>query len=152
MKISIISDLHLGYGQNTERENDSFEAFQEAVEKSLDCDVILLGGDMFDMKIPNTEVFTSAIGILKKTLEKENGIRIIGGVNKNTDEFPLIKQGIPVIGIAGNHERRVKGLLNPVEALEKAGFLIYLHCNAIVLEKAGEKIAVHGMSSVPDQF
>ncbi len=152
MKISIISDLHLGFGQNTERENDSFAAFQEAIEKSLDCDLIILGGDLFDVRIPNTEVFTKAIGILKKTLEKENGIKISEGLNKNIQEFPLIKKGIPVVGIAGNHERRVKGLLNPVEALERAGFLVYLHCNGIVLEKDGLKICIQGMSSVPDQY
>lgn len=152
MKISIISDLHLGFGQNTERGDDSFKAFQEAVEKSLDCDLIILGGDMFDVRIPNTEVFTKAIGVLKKALEKENGIKAVEGINKDIGKYPLIKKGVPVIGIAGNHERRVKGLLNPVEALEMAGFLIYLHCNGIILEKDGEKIAIQGISSVPDQY
>ena len=152
MKISIISDLHLGFGQNTERESDSFAAFQEAIEKSLDCDIILLGGDMFDVKIPNTEIFTRAIEILKNTLDKKNDIKIVNGINKNAEDFPLIKEGIPVIGIAGNHERRVSGLLNPVQALERAGFLIYLHCNAIILEKGDQKIAIYGMSSVPDQY
>ncbi len=152
MKISIISDLHLGFGQNTERENDSFAAFHEAVEKSLDCDLIILGGDMFDVRIPGTETFTKSIEILRKALEKNSGTKLISGVNKNLEESPPIKQGIPVIAIAGNHERRVKGLLNPVEALERTGFLVYLHCNTVILENNGEKIAIHGMSSVPDQF
>ncbi len=152
MRISIISDLHLGFGQNTEREEDSFKAFAEAVEKSLDCDLIILGGDMFDVRIPGTEVFTKAIGILKKALEKENRVKVLAGINKNIGEFPLIKKGIPVVGIAGNHERRVKGLLNPVEALERVGFLVYLHCNGVIVENDGIKIAIQGMSSVPDQY
>ena len=152
MKISIISDLHLGFGQNTELENDCFAAFQEAIEKSLDCDLILLGGDVFDVRIPNTETFTKAIEILKKTLSTNPGARIVQGLKKDINEFPLIKEGIPVVGIAGNHERRVKGLLNPVQGLERAGFLVYLHCNSVVLEKDGKKVAVHGMSSVPDQY
>lgn len=152
MKISIISDLHLGFGQNTEMENDCFAAFEEAIEKSLDCDLIILGGDMFDMRIPNTEVFTKAIEILKKTMITNPGTKISGGINKNTQQSPPIREGIPVVGIAGNHERRVKGLLNPVEALERAGFLIYLHCNAVIFETRSQKVAIHGMSSVPDQY
>ena len=152
MKISIISDLHLGFGQGTEMEGDSFAAFSEALEKSLDCDLIIIGGDMFDSRMPNTEVFTNAIEILKTPLSRPSETKILHGVNKNTEDFPLIKNGIPVIAIAGNHERRVKGLLNPVEALERAGFLVYLHCNSIVLENNNQKIAIHGMSSVPDQY
>ena len=166
MKISIISDLHLGFGQGTEMEGDSFEAFSEALEKSLDCDLILIGGDMFDTRIPNTEIFTKAIEILRKSFSKQSDIKFVSGIGKNIGDFPLIKNGIPVIAISGNHERRVKGLLNPVQALERAGFLVYLHCNGIVLEKEEladdlelgksekqvSRIAIHGMSSVPDQY
>ena len=86
MKISIISDLHLGFGQNTERDNDCFAAFQEAVEKSLDCDLILLGGDMFDTRVPNTEVFTKSIEILRKAMGKASNTKIIQGINKNIQE------------------------------------------------------------------
>ena len=152
MKISIISDLHLGFGQNTEMEGDSFSAFSEAVEKSLDCDLIIIGGDMFDIRIPSTETFTKAIEILRKSFSKQTEVKFLDGINKKLDDFPLIKNGIPIIAISGNHERRVKGLLNPVQALERAGFLVYLHCNGIVLEKNGENVAIQGMSSVPDQY
>ncbi len=60
--------------------------------------------------------------------------------------------GIPIIAIHGTHERRTKELLNPVQALEKAGFLVYLHCNGVIFEKDNERVAVHGMSGVPDQY
>jgi len=43
-------------------------------------------------------------------------------------------------------------LMNPVEALEKAGFVIHLHVNGIIIEKDGERLCVQGMSGVPDQF
>ncbi len=153
MKIAIISDFHLGFAAGTEREEDAFEAAKEAIEKSLDSDVILIAGDMFDTRIPSTEVFVRAMQLLAKPMHAENGVRISKGINKKVEEIPLIKsEGIPVIAIHGTHERRVRGLMNPVEALERAGFLIYLHCNGVVLEKNGEKVCIQGMSGVPDQF
>jgi DNA repair exonuclease SbcCD nuclease subunit len=66
--------------------------------------------------------------------------------------MPLSPGGIPMIAIHGTHERRVRNLLNPIEALEKAGFLIHLHCNSVVLRKGSEKVVIHGMSGVPDQY
>ncbi len=151
MKISVISDCHLGFGYNTERSEDAFDAFQEALEKSLDSDIILLGGDIFDSRIPRTEVLTKAMELLIKPLKMEGSVTLESGT-KDISELPRIRNGIPVISIHGNHERRVKGLLNPVEALEKAGFLVHLHCNHVILQKDGEKIAIHGMSGVPDQY
>lgn len=160
MKISIISDLHLGYGSGTERADDAFEAAKEAVEKSLDSDLILIAGDMFDRRVPTTEVFVQSMQLLMGPLKVKNGVRISDGVSKKTGDLRLIRPGIPVVAIHGTHERRVKGLLNPVEALEKAGFLVYLHCNGIIIEKEvgkgegmeSEKVCVQGMSGVPDQF
>ncbi len=153
MKISVVSDFHLGFGIGTEREEDAFEAAKEAIEKSLDSDAILIAGDMFDTRVPSTEVFVRAMQLLTKPMHSENGVRISKGINKKVEDIPLIKsEGIPVVAIHGTHERRVKGLMNPVEALERAGFLIYLHCNGVILEKNGERVCIQGMSGVPDQF
>ena len=153
MKISILSDFHLGFGAGTEREDDAYDTAKEAMEKSLDSDVILIAGDMFDTRIPTTEIFVKAMQLLVKPMHSENGVRIAEGIGKKANEIPLIKSGgIPVVAIHGTHERRVRGLLNPVEALERAGFLVYLHCNGIILEKAKERVCIQGMSGVPDQF
>ncbi|UCD07705.1 MAG: DNA repair exonuclease [Candidatus Aenigmatarchaeota archaeon] len=153
MKITILSDFHFGFAAGTEREEDAFEAAKEAIERSIDSDVILIAGDMFDTRVPSTEVFVRAMQLLTKPMHAENGVRISKGISKKVEDIPLIKsEGIPVIAIHGTHERRVRGLMNPVEALERAGFLIYLHCNGVVLEKNGEKICIQGMSGVPDQF
>ncbi|MEM7827178.1 MAG: hypothetical protein QXD72_00500 [Candidatus Aenigmatarchaeota archaeon] len=46
----------------------------------------------------------------------------------------------------------MKGEINTVEALENAGFVIHLHLNTIVFEKDGVKVAIHGMSSVPERY
>src|SRR3989338_4061 len=145
MKISIISDIHMGFGSETVRSEDPYTAFEEALEKSLDCDLITLPGDIFDSRTPNVDVLTRAMKLLQKPLLTETKAEVVG---KNH----LLRKGIPVIAIHGTHERRVKDLLNPVQALERAGFLIYLHCNNIVLEKGSERVAIHGLSTVPDQY
>lgn len=151
MIISIISDLHLEFGYGTEREEDVWEAGEEAFQKALDSDLILIPGDLFDTKIPRTETFVKAMQLLLKPLFKESKTKVVEGINKDINN-PLLNHGIPVVAIHGTHERRIKGLLNPVQALEKAGFLIYLHCNGVIMEKEGEKICIQGMSTVPDQY
>jgi len=153
MKISILSDFHFGFGAGTEREEDPFEAVKEAIEKTEDSDLIILGGDIFDNRNPGTETLTRAMELLLNPLLTSGGAKLVRGIKKDTGKISKIAlMGTPVVAIHGTHERRTKGLLNPVEALEKAGFLIYLHCNSVVFEKNGERVAVSGMSGVPDQY
>jgi DNA repair exonuclease SbcCD nuclease subunit len=153
MKIAILSDFHFGFGAGTEREEDPYEAVREAIGKAMKSDLIILGGDIFDNRNPNTETLTRAMELLLNPLLVTSGTKLIKGIGKNTEKISKIAlMGIPVVAIHGTHERRTKGLLNPVEALEKAGFLIYLHCNSAVFEKNGEKVAVSGMSGVPEQY
>lgn len=153
MKLAIISDFHLGYGSGSELADDPFEALGEALDKAVGCDLILIAGDLFDSRTPSTEALTRGMELLIKPLAAEDGTRLVKGVDKDVEGLtPLHQQGIPVVAIHGTHERRVRGLINPVQALEKAGFLIYLHCNGVVLEKAGESVCIQGMSGVPEQF
>lgn len=153
MKIAILSDLHFGFGAGTERETDAYDAAEEMIRRSLDCDIILIAGDIFDTRVPRTEDLVKSIQLLTRPMHAYNDVRISRGVGKDADAIPLIKsEGIPVVAIHGTHERRTKGLLNPVEALEKAGFLVYLHCNGVVLQKGEERVCIQGLSGVPDQF
>jgi len=152
MRIGLFSDIHLGFGSNTERERDAFENLYEAIQMCKDCDVILLAGDIFDNKTPTTETLTKSMQILLSAFAEKTGTNIREGINKDLSHILKFGYGIPIISIFGNHERRSKGLLNPVEALERAGFLVQLHCNGIVLEKYGVKVAVQGMGGVPDQM
>ena len=146
MKISVISDTHLGFGYGTELFDDPFENLEEALEKSKHTDLILMPGDIFDTRTPGTETLVRTISMLQKLEIK--GVKIIQGINKNIEDISHAS----IVAIHGTHERRIKGLLNPVEALEKLGFLIYLHCNGVVVEKDGEKVCIQGMSGVPEQF
>ncbi len=144
--ISITSDFHLGYGYNTERENDCFFVLEELLKEQ--SDLILFAGDLFDSRVPRLEVLSEAMHFLAKLKDSESKIKFIE-CDKKINKRAI--HGIPFISIYGNHDRR-PNLINPVQSLEKAGLLINLHCQKIVFELNGEKIAVHGMSHVPEKY
>lgn len=154
MKIAILSDLHFGYGWNTRVEKDTFDNAEEAIFNSLDADLILIAGDIFDSRTPRTETWAGALRVLSKPILVENkGVKLVNTINKNLDEISRRSlSGMPVLALHGTHERRPKEQINAIEALEKTGFLIYLHCNGIIFEKDGEKVAVQGMSGVPERY
>jgi DNA repair exonuclease SbcCD nuclease subunit len=153
VKISILSDFHFGFAYNSELENDSFENAEEAVQKALDSDLILLAGDIFDSRLPRTGVWAKAIKVLVKPLLIENtGVKLIQSSKQLKEISKRTLNHLPVVSLHGTHERRSKDETNVVETLENAGLLIHLHCHAVVFEKDGIKVAVHGMSGVPERF
>ena len=153
MRIAILSDIHLGHALGTERESDPFDVLEEFLEKNTDADVILLPGDIFDSRSPGTDVVTRAMKLFLRPMLAKNNVRLARGISKDITELsPIHSMGIPIVVISGTHERRAKGLVNVVQALEHAGFFIYLHCSGVVLEKDGESVCVQGMSGVPEQF
>jgi DNA repair exonuclease SbcCD nuclease subunit len=154
MLISIISDLHFGYGWNTRLEKDSYQNAQETINKCLDSDLILIAGDIFDSRTPRTEVWADALRVLSQpVLKKKKGVKLVETINKDLDEISKRSlSGIPVLAIHGTHERRPKEQVNAIEALEQTGFLIYLHCNGLIFEKDGKKVAIQGMSGVPERY
>ncbi|MEM7825999.1 MAG: DNA repair exonuclease [Candidatus Aenigmatarchaeota archaeon] len=153
MKISILSDFHFGFGYNSELENDSFENAEEAMQKALDSDLILIAGDIFDSRLPRTETWARAIKVLIKPLLEENReIKLIHSSKELKEISKRTLQHLPVIALHGTHERRGKDEINVVEALENAGLLVHLHCHTVVFEKDGVKVAIHGMSGVPERF
>ena len=153
MRIAIFSDPHMGFGHGTERYADAFEAFGEALGKSRGCDLVLLAGDIFDSKTPTTDSLSGAMELLLDFRMSASGARLAEGINRRISRLSAVNSmGLPVVALHGNHERRARGLVNPVQALEKAGLLIHVHCNGLVFEKDGERVAVQGMSAVPDQY
>ncbi len=142
----LTSDFHLGYGYNTEREKDCFSVLSEILKEQND--LILFAGDLFDSRVPRLEVLAEAMHFLSKLKDKKSEIKFIE-CDKEVNMRSL--QGVPFISIYGNHERRAN-LINPIQSLENAGLLINLHCQKIVFELKGEKIAIHGMSYVPEKY
>lgn len=151
----MISDPHLGTKWGTRREDDSFDQFQEAIERSIDmgAEIIVVPGDVFDTRIPKLEVWDRALRIFSIPLTRgPSDVKLERTIDKPAEEIsPLAFRGIPVIALHGNHERRTRGLTNPVEALEAAGQLIHLHHQALVFDTPTGKLAIHGLSNVPDQ-
>ncbi|MEM0372547.1 MAG: metallophosphoesterase [archaeon] len=154
MRIAVISDTHLGYAYTDDTEDDSFVQFGEALDRAIagGADLILLPGDIFDSRTPKQETWAKALKLFQKPLlAKKNGTRVERYVGKQKEISPMAFQGVPVVAIHGTHERRGEHLVNPVELLEEAGYLIHLDKSGVVLEKNGERVAIIGLSGVPER-
>ncbi len=155
MKIAVIGDLHLGFSYNTERRDDSFRQAEEAINLALseNVDIIIMTGDIFDSRVPSQEVLGRAMRLFLRPLTKPSNVRLVDLINKSKSELSgTVFNGTPIVAINGNHDRRGRGFTNPVQLLENAGLLIRLHTSTIVFEKNNEKVAIHGMSYVPEQY
>ena len=128
MKIAIFSDCHCGHAYGDERGEDSFLGLEEAVRGSMDADLILMAGDIFDSRVPRQEVFARTARILSLSQSLPSTTALSGLIGKEMSEVsPLALRGVPIVAIHGTHERRSKFMLNPVQALEHAGLLVHLH-------------------------
>jgi DNA repair exonuclease SbcCD nuclease subunit len=153
MRIAVLSDFHFGFAYSPELEEDSFENADEAMEKALNSDLILILGDIFDSRVPKTQTWAKAMKILVKPLMRESsGVKLVQSTKEVKDVSKRTLDHLPVIALHGTHERRGRGEMNTVEVLENAGLLIHLHCDTVVFEKDGVKVAIHGMSGVPERF
>jgi len=153
MRIAVLSDFHLGFELNSDTENDSFENAEEAIDKALNSDLIIIAGDIFDSRSPKTQVWAKALHILSKPLLHEStDVKLVSCTKELKKISKKTLSHLPVIAVHGNHERRSKDEITAVEALENAGMLIHLHLHTAIIEKDGVKVAIHGMSSVPERF
>jgi len=110
-------------------------------------------GDVFDSRVPKTATWAKSLRTMAKPLLKTSSGLSIAETDKELKKISSrTLRSVPIIAIHGNHERRGKGELNAVQAMENAGLLIHLHAQHIVFEKDGKKVAVFGMSSVPERF
>jgi DNA repair exonuclease SbcCD nuclease subunit len=155
MKIAVLSDLHFGYGHNTDLEEDSFDNAEEAMrEVCKDAQLILVPGDIFDMRFPKTPMWTKAMKILSMPLLVENrGLRLVSS-SKQLKEISQRTLGhLPMVALHGNHEVQGENT-NTLQTLENAGMLVHLEKDVIVFEDAndGTRVAIHGMSWVPDRY
>jgi DNA repair exonuclease SbcCD nuclease subunit len=145
MRIGIIGDTHFGFAAGTERADDCYEQAKRAFAAALaeKPDLILLTGDVFDSAIPRQETLAKAAEILRlPSSENPFGVRA---------DFSL-PPGIPIVSIHGTHERRPKGMTNPLQVLANAGVLLYLQNKTFIFEKGGEKTAITGFGGVPEAY
>jgi len=150
--ISIMSDLHLGFKRDTEREEDALVAAENAFRKAvdMDSDLVVVAGDIFDSRLPRPEYWSKFMNMISSA----DGTKNIE-VEKTTGRGDVSKEvfdGIPVVAVHGTHERRTNKQKNSIEAMEKAGFLIHLHCSSVELKVGDEKVGIHGMGGVPERY
>ena len=145
MLVSHISDIHLGYAQFNlqEREEDLYDVFEEAIDKSIHehVEAIILAGDIFHNPKPNGAAIIKLARELKKLKEKSIPVFFILGEHdiSRTNDVPLLflfhnlglaKRLIPdspvqlkdLLIYGFNKERRSNidnGLLKPFKKLEK---------------------------------
>lgn len=156
MKVAVISDFHLGAKKGDPREDDSFVQTREAFKRALDmgAQLILVPGDIFDERVPSQEVWSESMKILSLPSEGSNqDISLDDTIGRDRDSITALPlRGVPVIAIHGNHERRGRGFVDSIEALESAGLAIHLHHNTVVLDTPEGNLAVHGMGHVPKEY
>ncbi|MFA5357313.1 MAG: metallophosphoesterase [archaeon] len=148
MLLGIFSDTHLGFGDG-DICDESFERLKEALAffRKKNVDAVLHAGDLFDEAVPGQEVWRKAFDCFSENRGKETSF-----VREKFDESESVSmRGIPFFAIHGTHEFRGKDFANALDVLESAGFLVQLHCAKVVLEKNGEKVAIHGMGGVPER-
>jgi DNA repair exonuclease SbcCD nuclease subunit len=165
MKIAFVSDTHFGYPRY---EADASAQGRAAVlEACARADVLVLGGDIFDHRVPKLET----LGEVAMLLQEAQKILIAKWQKKpnGTDTSALDGQSpvIPplVLAIHGTHERRAKDALNPIAMMARLGLLTDLHNQTVVLERRGgenglvgaddpriDRVAFSGLGGIPDDL
>lgn len=108
-KFLVSTDNHLGYKEtHSIRKNDSFDAFEEVLQKAkdLNVDFLLLGGDLFHDLNPSQESLYKCLKILK---EKIFGDKQIDYETFWEDQAPNYSNenmniSLPIFIIHGNHD------------------------------------------------
>lgn len=133
MKIAFVADTHFGYSRF---EEDARVQGQAAIlDAASRADLLLIGGDIFDHRIPRLEVLADVATLFKKAQEM-----------LPDNDHPKI------IGIHGTHEMRSKDSLNPIQLLSRLGLILDVHNKTILLKKDDEKIAISGLGGIPDDI
>ncbi len=135
MRVAFVTDTHFGYRRF---EQDAYKQGKEAIlSAAREADLLILGGDNFDVSLPRMETLSEVTGILREALAifRSRGM-----------------EGVPIYAIHGNHDRRAKGFVHPTELLAHSGLLTLFHNTTVLHEHKGEKVAISGMGSVPEDY
>ena len=135
VKIAFVTDCHFGYRRF---EQDAYSQGREAIlAAAKEADVLILGGDNFDVPLPRMETIAEVTKILREAAEV------------------FASRGItpaPIFAIHGNHDRRAKGFVHPTQLLAQGGFAELFHNKTVEYGRNGEKVAISGMGSVPEDM
>ena len=117
MRIAHISDTHLGYKQYNldEREDDFYQAFNEAIDKAIEerADILIHSGDLFNTYTPPIKALHTFKEALKKMDGKMKIFTILGehDTPKRRAMVPHKLFDIPVLGIGELEYHEVNDVL-----------------------------------------
>ncbi|MFA6329945.1 MAG: DNA repair exonuclease [Candidatus Micrarchaeia archaeon] len=145
MKIAITGDFHLGFNQ------DALAQAKNALDACRDADAIIIAGDIFDSRIPRQETLNEALQLFSQAAESSKSDAAVyeldaDGVITGLPNYP------PILAIAGTHERRSKGLANPIHLLDSALCAVNVHGRRVCVQKAEEQVCFQAMAGVPEEF
>jgi DNA repair exonuclease SbcCD nuclease subunit len=146
MKIAILSDMHLGY----ERFYDNaYAQAREALEKAAEsADMIIIPGDVFDKRSPKPEVIAQAINIFRDLSRREWKASVS---DFRSADGRKSFSSVPIIAIAGTHERTAEGKENALGLLGLAGLLVDASEACVTVGKGEEKVCVFGLGGVAEE-
>ncbi len=138
MRLGFTGDFHLGFGVGR-RKGEAARQAERAMRvlKRQKVDLVVNTGDIFDTVVPRPEALRDAASIFGLFRPKLR----LRGVNRPDSENGMI-------AIHGNHERRIRGEVNPVKLLEHLGLVTYLHNSGVVADGA----ELFGVGSVPETY
>ncbi|XP_017856887.1 PREDICTED: double-strand break repair protein MRE11-like [Drosophila arizonae] len=174
IRILVATDNHLGYAEkDAVRGEDSFTTFEEILELAVseNVDMILLGGDLFHDSVPSQNALYKCFELLRRytfgdksvSLEilSDQSLSFHSALNHSVNyEDPYLKISIPVFSIHGNHDDPSGfGRLSSLDLLSTTGLINYfghwtdlsrVEINPILIRKGETKLALYGLSHIPD--
>jgi DNA repair exonuclease SbcCD nuclease subunit len=142
MRVGLLSDLHLGYGEE-EIYNDFFIIARKIIEKLKDCDIIFLLGDIFDSRNPDFETIINTIKIFDG-IKRDEKIKL--KVNGKEEEF----NKPAIFAIHGNHDRKLKIETSVLKIFEEIKILRYETFFEIIDEE--NKVVFYLISNFPESL
>ncbi|KAF4667250.1 Double-strand break repair protein mre11a [Perkinsus chesapeaki] len=174
MRIMVITDNHVGHKlDDPVRSLDSVCAFEEAMQRAklAQVDLVVHGGDLFDVARPDRLTMKQVNEILRQTVMGDQPIRIQvlptqdeNGVIRDEPpnyEDPNYNVGLPVFMIHGNHdEPGGAGNMSVIDLLHTNRLVNYfgqqmdldrIVIRPILIQKGETKLALYGLGNMRDE-
>ncbi|EER18885.1 meiotic recombination repair protein, putative [Perkinsus marinus ATCC 50983] len=174
MRIMIITDNHVGHKQDDPvRSLDSVCAFEEAMQRAklAQVDLVVHGGDLFDIARPDRLTMKQVNEILRQTVMGDQPIKIEvlptqdeNGIVRDEPpnyEDPNYNVGLPVFMIHGNHdEPGGLGNMSVIDLLHTNRLVNYfgqqmdldrIVIRPILIQKGETKLALYGLGNMRDE-
>jgi double-strand break repair protein MRE11 len=161
----IATDNHLGYMEKDPiRKNDSFNTVEEVFIQThkLNCDFLLLGGDLFHESSPSKDTLHKTLNMFAKYVVGQKPLQFETLTQCEMMNYmnQFIKISLPVFIVHGNHDDpSVETGVSALNIMQSANYLNYISgrlesdvliLNPIVLKKQDTKIAIYGIGNMKE--